>query len=113
MKKLISTLVAAALVVPVAAQARDDRHDRDRAPAYHSDNGRHLGQYKQAARNWQRGERFDRRYATNYRVVDYRSYQRNLRVPPQGYQWVQSGNDAVLIGITSGIVSAVVSGLFR
>ncbi|AMO72918.1 RcnB family protein [Sphingorhabdus sp. M41] len=58
-------------------------------------------------RNWAKGQRFDRRYATNYRVInnprDYR-----LSSAPRGYQWVRSGNDAVLIGITSGIIGAVI-----
>ena len=61
---------------------------------------------------WKKGDRFDSRQATNYRTVDYRNY-RSLKAPPRGYRWVQSGNDAVLIGITSGVVSSVVSGLFR
>ncbi len=62
---------------------------------------------KQNHRNWSKGQRFDRRYATNYRVInnprDYR-----LSNAPRGYQWVRSGNDAVLIGITSGIIGAVI-----
>ena len=69
---------------------------------------------KQTARQWRKGQRFDRRYATNYRTVDYRQYrQRNLYAPPRGYQWVRSGNDAVLIGATSGIIAAVLSGALR
>ncbi|CAO1649111.1 RcnB family protein [Parasphingorhabdus sp. NYA22] len=62
---------------------------------------------KQNHRNWAKGQRFDRRYATNYRVInnprDYR-----LSNAPRGYQWVRSGNDAVLIGLTSGIIGAVI-----
>jgi Ni/Co efflux regulator RcnB len=53
--------------------------------------------------NWRKGERFDTRQARNYRQIDYRQY-RGLQAPPRGYQYVQSGNDAVLVGITSGIV---------
>ena len=60
-------------------------------------------------RKWQRGQRFDRRYATNYRQVDYRRYNR-LYAPPRGYQWVQSGNDAVLIAVASGLIGAVIGG---
>lgn len=68
----------------------------------HRDNGRH----------WAKGQRFDRRYATNYRVVNnYRDYR--LSAPPRGYQWVRSGNDAVLIAITSGIIGAVVGSAIR
>ncbi len=63
-------------------------------------------------RNWQRGQRFDSRYARNYRQVDYRQY-RGLRAPPRGYRYVQSGNDAVLVGITTGIIAAVIAGAIR
>lgn len=61
----------------------------------------------QQQRNWAKGQRFDRRYATNYRVIDNpRAYR--LSNAPRGYQWVRSGNDAVLIGLTSGIIGAVI-----
>lgn len=66
------------------------------------------------ARKWARGQRFDRRYATNYRVIDYRSYRnRGVYAPPRGYQWVQSGNDAVLIALASGVIGAVIGGAIR
>ncbi|WP_430426953.1 RcnB family protein [Parasphingorhabdus sp.] len=58
-------------------------------------------------KTWGKGQRFDRRYATNFRVInnprDYR-----LAHAPRGYQWVRSGNDAVLIAISSGIIGAVI-----
>ncbi len=58
-------------------------------------------------RNWTKGQKFDRRYATNYRVIDNpRAYR--LSNAPRGYQWVRSGNDAVLIAVTSGIIGAVI-----
>lgn len=63
-------------------------------------------------RRWAKGQRFDRRYAANYRVINnYRNYR--LSAPPRGYQWVRSGHDAVLIAITSGIIGAVVATTFR
>lgn len=65
-----------------------------------------------AHRNWRKGDRFDSRYASNYRVISQpRSY--GLRAAPNGHRWVQSGNDALLIGITSGIVSSIVSSVIR
>ncbi|TPG09665.1 hypothetical protein EAH84_13515 [Sphingomonas oligophenolica] len=63
-------------------------------------------------RNWRKGERFDRRYAQNYHVIDYHRY-RGLRAPPRGYHYVRSGNDAVLVGITSGLIAAVIGGAIR
>lgn len=66
------------------------------------------------ARKWARGQRFDRRYATNYRQIDYRAYRnRGVYAPPRGYQWVQSGNDAVLIALASGVIGAVIGGAIR
>ena len=62
-------------------------------------------------RRWAKGQRFDRRYAQNYRQVDYRTYRgRGLYTPPRGYQWVQSGNDAVLVALASGLIGAVIGG---
>lgn len=63
-------------------------------------------------RRWAKGQRFDRRHAANYRVVnDYRDYR--LSAPPRGYQWVRSGNDAVLIALASGVIGAVIGSTFR
>lgn len=65
--------------------------------------------YRANNHRWAKGQRFDRRQATNYRVINnYRGYR--LNAPPRGYQWVQSGNDAVMIAITSGIIGAVIGG---
>ncbi|GAA4778458.1 RcnB family protein [Stakelama sediminis] len=73
-----------------------------RQPAYRSQTVRYQ------TRNWQRGERFDARYTSNYRVVNNpRAYR--LYNAPYGYHWVRSGNDAVLVGVTSGIIAAVLA----
>jgi Ni/Co efflux regulator RcnB len=62
---------------------------------------------KQHQKHWDKGQRFDRRYVTNYRVINNpRAYR--LCNAPRGYQWVRSGNDAVLIAVTSGRISAVI-----
>jgi Ni/Co efflux regulator RcnB len=69
---------------------------------------------RQGFRSWQRGQRFDRRHAQNYRELDYRQYRgRHLYAPPRGYHWVRSGNDAVLVAVTSGIIGAVLAGALR
>ena len=120
MKKFILAALAATVALsPMAASVADaqvhrvERHTtvvkrngnvvnrtvvRQRAPQYRS--------------NWRKGQRFDQRQARNYRQIDYRQY-RGLRAPPRGYRYVQSGNDAVLVGITSGIIAAVVAGAIR
>lgn len=71
---------------------------------YRNDNRRYSNTDQ---RKWSKGQRFDRRYATNYRVIDNpRAYR--LSNAPRGYQWVRSGNDAVLIAVTSGLIGAVI-----
>lgn len=66
-------------------------------------------------RAWARGQRFDYRQAHNYRVVsDWRNYRaRRLYAPPRGYHWVRSGNDAVLVAISGGIIGTVLAGAFN
>lgn len=121
MKKFILAAVAASLIsvpamaapqsyrhapAPQHATARDDHRGYDRNRGY--DRAPQRNQY----RNWHRGERFDARQARNYRQIDYRQY-RGLNAPPRGYRYVQSGNDALLVGITSGIVAAVIANLIN
>jgi Ni/Co efflux regulator RcnB len=63
-------------------------------------------------RRWAKGQRFDRRNATSYRVIDNpRAYR--LSAPPRGYHWVRSGNDAVMVAITSGVIGAVIANALR
>lgn len=103
----------------------NDRNDRGQIDQRHDDRGRYDGRrddrgnfdrrdyrggygYQVQHRNWTRGDRFDNRYAQNYRVI-YNPGQYRLHNAPRGYRWVQSGNDAVLIGLTTGLVAAVLA----
>ncbi|NIJ20190.1 Ni/Co efflux regulator RcnB [Sphingomonas naasensis] len=119
MKKLILGLVAASIAATPAMAAAPQQYRGHDAPHYQSerDHGPQRGHgyqngYGYQRHDWQRGQRFDRRYARNYRQIDYRQY-RGLRAPPRGYRYVQSGNDAVLVGITSGIIAAVFANMIR
>ena len=85
---------------------------RGHGPVVVKQNTRYRAPAVQYCSNWRKGERFDSRQARNYRQIDYRQY-RGLKAPPRGYHYVQSGNDAVLVGITSGIVAAVFASLIR
>lgn len=101
-----AALVASVLLTPIAAEAQHHRaNERDHVRSRHEPRG---PQY----RNWRRGDRFEARYARNYGSIDYRRY-RGLRPPPRGYRYVRSGNDAVLVGITTGIVAAVIANAIR
>ncbi len=63
--------------------------------------------YVPTKQRWFKGQRFDRRHAVSYRVINNpRAYR--LATAPRGYRWVRSGNDAVLVGVTSGIIGAVI-----
>ncbi|MDI1296126.1 MAG: RcnB family protein [bacterium] len=116
----VTTMVASPLVTAQAqAQSHNvpqHRQETSRTVVTHKANGRTVVKKqivrKDNHRRWAKGQRFDRRYANNYQVVNnYRGYR--LNAPPRGYHWVRSGNDAVLVGITSGIISAVVAGAIR
>ncbi|MBH1999772.1 MAG: RcnB family protein [Sphingomonadaceae bacterium] len=138
-KKIIMALTATTLVASpiISAQAQaapyQQRTEQSRTVVKHKPNGRTVVTQKTTVRNngnayrgndyradrravanhrWAKGQRFDRRQASNYRVVNnYRDYR--LSAPPRGYQWVRSGNDAVLIAITSGIIGAVIGSAIR
>lgn len=123
MKNFLMSAIAATLIAaPVMATAADAQayrqNERTVTTVKQKPNGRTVVKQRTVARqpqyrtNWRKGERFDRAQARNYRQIDYRQY-RGLRAPPRGYRYVQSGNDAVLIGITSGIVASVLSGVIR
>ena len=126
MKKFVLAAVATAMVAsPVLAaapaeaqtrhgyhQQRDYRATPQRGPSY---NQRYTHKAPNYRTNWRKGERFDQRQARNYRAVNnWKAYQnRRLYAPPRGYQWVQSGNDAVLVALASGLIGAVIGGVFN
>jgi Ni/Co efflux regulator RcnB len=120
MKKIAIALAGASVAITglaatPAAAADFGRHDRNRYEQVQRNrvvvNNRFVQNNRFQGHRWNRGDRFDRRYATNYRVIS-NPYYYNLRPAPRGYRWVQSGNDAVLIAITSGIIGALVANAF-
>ena len=122
MKKLIlAAMTASLLATPMAASAQSRTVIKERPGRTvvveknrHGQNVRQTVVRQQPVRytKWQRGQRFDRNRAPNYRQIDYRAYrQRGVYAPPRGYQWVQSGNDAVLVALTSGLIGAVIGGV--
>jgi Ni/Co efflux regulator RcnB len=118
---ILSAVALASLVSPLAVSAAEAAPARDRevTTVRHGPNRTVVTQrnvyrndHRANVRQWHRGERFDRRQARNYRpVANYRAYNR-LYAPPRGYQWVQSGNDAVLVALASGLIGAVIGGAF-
>ena len=117
MKKFLMAVVAATLVATPALAAAPQNYGGQNHGGQRHQPVKIVKKtiYKPAPvqyRSWQRGQRFDSRYARNYRQVDYRQY-RSLKAPPRGYRYVQSGNDAVLVGVTSGIVAAIFANILR
>jgi Ni/Co efflux regulator RcnB len=111
MKKfIIAALAASVVTAPVMAAPWDGHNDRGRMEQRHDNRGTQEQRF--GHRQWQRGQRFDRRYAPNYQVIAApHSY--HLRPAPRGYHWVRSGNDAVLIGVTTGIIASVLANAIR
>lgn len=118
MKKFILSALAATLVASplLAAAPAEAQQRREVTTVRQSNNGRTVVTKKTVVRpnqyrNWRAGQRFDRRYAQNYRVITtYRNYR--LAAPPRGSQWVRSGNDAILINGRGNVVQ-VRGGAFR
>lgn len=64
------------------------------------------------ARSWSYGQRMPAVYRSRaYVVNDYGRY--GLRAPPRGYEYVRSGNDVVLTAVATGLITAVIAGLFN
>ncbi|WP_226017324.1 RcnB family protein [Novosphingobium sp. FKTRR1] len=118
---IVALAVAFATVSPAMAQPMGGQHDRDHADRdqgrrvdrdqqWNGNKGRHRGHDARAGNPFRNGDRFDVRRAPNYRVVEYRQYR--LRKPPRGYHWVRSGNDALLVAITSGVIASIAANRF-
>lgn len=129
MRKIISLALCALALAPTIAAA-DPGHGHGHGRG-HWDRGHHGGYDRDwrhdrgpgwsrggwapqpGWRQFRRGERFYASRAPNYYVInDYRRWDR-LRPPPRGYHWVRSGNDALMVGIASGIVASVIVGAMR
>ncbi|MDE1995808.1 MAG: RcnB family protein [Rhizobiaceae bacterium] len=54
---------------------------------------------------WVTGRRLSASDRHRARTVDYRRY--HLSAPPHGYHWVRMGDNFLLVGITSGLISKV------
>lgn len=127
MKKFLIAAVATSLVASpiLAAPPADAQVRHSQQTVKYKNNGRVVVKQRNVTRhdvrqpvrhnyrtNWRKGERFDRGQARNYRPVsNWHQYQnRRLYAPQRGQQWVQSGNDAVLITVATGLIAAVLAG---
>jgi Ni/Co efflux regulator RcnB len=119
MKKIALALAGASVAITglaatPASAAGFGRHDRGRFEQVQSRQvirNRVVQNNRFQAHRWNRGDRFDGRYAMNYRVINNPGYY-HLRPAPRGYRWVQSGNDAVLVAIAGGIIGSIIANAF-
>jgi Ni/Co efflux regulator RcnB len=114
---LAATILAPALAAPAMAQPGKPTQSHAQQPNHGNQGGNqgHATPAKkpsQTPHRFKKGEKFDRNRASNYQTVDYRKY-RNVKAPPKGYHYVRSGNDLLLVGITSGIIAAVTMNMFH
>jgi Ni/Co efflux regulator RcnB len=118
MKKFVlAALAASMLATPALAAPQQHNWNQPQPQQQYNQHGPQQ-KYRPAPkpapvqyRNWQRGQRFDARYARNYREVDYRSFHGRLKAPPRGYHYVRSGNDVVLVALAGGLIGAIFAGL--
>jgi Ni/Co efflux regulator RcnB len=62
-------------------------------------------------RRWAYGQTLPRAYwAAPYLIGDYWLFA--LEVPPAGYEWIRSGNDAILVSTDNGEILQVEYGVF-
>ncbi len=114
LKKIALAAVGASLLVAPAAFAAPAHgyggyggYGRGGPPAVSHAPARQV-QFKR----WSRGQRFDYRQARNYRVLS-NPHAYRLSAAPRGYRWVQSDKDAVLVGITTGLIASVIANAFH
>ena len=103
------------------ADRRDDRRDyRQDQRAYarwqQAERRYNAGRYQRPRgyvdRQWSYGQRLPANYRTRgYVVNDYSRY--GLRAPPRGYQYTRVNNDVVLTAVATGLITAVIVGLFN
>ena len=103
------------------AERRDDRREaRQDQRAYarwqqsqrRYSAGRYTPPRGYQTRAWAYGQRMPASYrSSGYVVRNYGAY--GLRQPPSGYQYVRSGNDVVLTAVATGLITAVIAGLFN
>jgi len=117
-KMLLGAVLAAVSMTPVAVPSASAQVERRVTTVRERPNGRTVVRQRvvrapqQQNRRWARGQRFDRRYASNYQEINNWQQYRNRRLyaPPRGYRWVRSGNDAVLVAVAGGVIGAVLAG---
>lgn len=112
-KRTLLAAIAFTMIAAPMAQAQQHRHDGPGRPHYsqpvkpgHNAKRGHK-QETHRAHKWRKGHRMSdwRRYK---HVRDY--HRHGLKRPGRGEQWVQVGNDYLLISVATGLILGLVAG---
>jgi Ni/Co efflux regulator RcnB len=113
-RKTIGMAAALALLAGPALAQQGPPHDQDHGPQHPPAPMQHQMQHSapqhQASApphgngNWHQGDH----YNGGRQAVDW--HQHHLHQPPSGYEWVQSGNQFVMIAVTTGIIASIIAG---
>jgi Ni/Co efflux regulator RcnB len=106
MKRLLLATVALSLLAAPAAFAQPQDYHHKRPQQTHVVKKKVVTKKFVTRQDWKRGHRLP--HGQHYTVVkDYGRY--HLRRPPRGQHWVRVDNQYLLVGITSGIIAALVN----
>lgn len=118
MKRILSAFVAASLVLPATAVSAQMAHRTTTTTVNDRDGHRTTtvtrdrdGRVTTTVYRFNQGDRFDRNRATRYARLNYKQY-RKLNAPTRGAVWVRSGDDALLVNLTTNRVLRVVRNAF-
>ncbi|GGD62162.1 Ni/Co efflux regulator RcnB [Rhizobium sp. BK226] len=105
MKKILAALLSASFLLSPMIVSQASADDYRRPPVVQK---RVIVEKKVIRPHWKKGYRVNaserRRFSD---VNDYRRYR--LAPPPRGYRWVRADNDYLLISVTSGIISSIIT----
>ncbi|MGZ2455729.1 MULTISPECIES: RcnB family protein [Rhizobium] len=105
MKKIFAALLSASFLLSPMIVSQASADDYRRPPVVQK---RVIVEKKVIRPHWKKGYRVNaserRRFSD---VNDYRRYR--LAPPPRGYRWVRADNDYLLISVTSGIISSIIT----
>jgi len=105
MKKIFAALLSASFLLSPMIVSQASADDYRRPPIVQK---RVIVEKKVTRPHWKKGYRVNaserRRFSD---VNDYRRYR--LAPPPRGYRWVRADNDYLLVGVTSGIISSIIT----
>ncbi|MDL2400584.1 RcnB family protein [Rhizobium mayense] len=101
MKKLFSILLAASVLATPLTMAAE----ANAAPVPHKEAVVEKKKVVVHKGQWVKGRHLSAADRHRAKTVDYRHH--HLKAPPHGYHWVRIGNNFLLVGITSGLISKV------